>query len=682
MGTQFKVIDTVLADIVMGSSLATMLVDSEGIIRVSNEAAEQLFDGGDGELCGSAAAAHCTPGSDPMEPDSLAWCTIQGGRRILRQISRFTSASSGDELQLHVFRVAAAEVSAPLGEKLQDAILEIAGVPEIVGGDFKTASKRLVQLVSEVLRVDRVSLWLLVEDNSALECVSLYETEPNQHSAGARLASTDYPNYFSAFESGRAIAASDAITDPRTSEFAVGYLDVLGIGAMLDSIIRVSGKVLGVVCHEHIGGQRQWSQDEIVFASEVADLAAHAYLAGKHRETEIARARLEAELRQSQKLEAVGRLAGGVAHDFNNLLSIVLGHAELARSGKGVDVGGSLDKIQEAATRAAALTNQLLSIGRQQVLKKTLVDLNGLVADVLKLVQGVMPANIEVSFLPFDGRVALLADAGQLEQAILNICLNARDAAPDGGRIRLETWLDRDLGNDRCWAVLSIRDDGMGMTQDEADKVFEPFYSTKHESGGTGLGLSMVYGIVRQHDGYVELKSDVGVGTTFELRFPQCSVAEQGSELADASSLAAAQLPSPAEQLPVQDWGDGYHVLIAEDCPSIRALFERVFVSVGFEVTACENGEEALQYFQQPSAQVDLLMLDVMMPKMQGPDAARGIRALHPKLPIIFSTGYGADALSPQDLAETKTYVLNKPSTASAMLHLAKQVLGLDSAQP
>ena len=650
-----------VAELLGASSVAALLVDSAGEIVSANSAAEALLGYGIGELAGRPLALICSA-SRGAQPDEIPLlCLAKDGRRIVARAATFRVAIDGSTFEVYVLR---AEPSGPrpvLDERFHDAILAIARAPEIASGDFLAAAQRIVELVSNVMNVERVSIWMFVDECKILECVSLYERSRGTHTDGVRLRAEDYPAYFAALEAGRVVAAHDAPGDPRTREFAHGYLDRLGITSMLDAVIRVSGKVIGVVCHEHTCLPRIWREDEIVFAAEVADQAAAAWLVAKNKEAEAARRVLEAELRQSQKLEAIGRLAGGVAHDFNNLLSVILGYAELAEPDSPPVVRASLVEIRAAGKRAAELTSQLLSIGRRQVLQARPVDLNLLVEKVLKLLRPVIPEDVEVDFEPLETPAMVHADPGQIEQALMNLCLNARDATHGGGTIQLRLKTERGARGEKGWVVLTVDDDGIGMPPEVLSRVFEPFFTTKGAGRGTGLGLSMVYGIAAQHGGRVDVRSEAGQGTCFEVRLPHLA------DFRPESTDLAATGP-PAE-------GAGEHVLVAEDADSIRELVRRTLQNAGYRVTLARDGDEVVRLHRELADDVALVMLDVVMPKRNGRDAFEAIRKQASGVGVLFTTGYGAEALSEEFLELHGIEVLHKPWTAKSLLSAVRRAL-------
>jgi len=354
------------------------------------------------------------------------------------------------------------------------------------------------------------------------------------------------------------------------------------------------------------------------------------------------RRRTEEQLRQSQKMEATGLLAGGVAHDFNNLLGVVLGAAALARraAGEGRATQPYLDEIVGAATRAADLTRKLLAFSRKQVLRVRTLDLGEALDDFLPLLRRAIGEDVELVVRRAPEPLIVGADASQLEQVLLNLCTNARQAVPSGGRIAIETMRTRfdagDLTRDPWatpgdWAEVRVTDDGAGMDAETRDRVFEPFFTTK--SQGTGLGLAMVHGIVHQHRGLVHVDSHPGEGTTVRVCLPI---------LAGASVRPPAQ-PTPSDAPRVTARGGGETLLLAEDEPALRSLLAQTLSDLGYDVVTAPDGEKAAAAFIARGGKVALAILDVVMPRLGGVQAYERMAAVDPALKVVFMTGYAPD---------------------------------------
>jgi two-component system cell cycle sensor histidine kinase/response regulator CckA len=399
----------------------------------------------------------------------------------------------------------------------------------------------------------------------------------------------------------------------------------------------------------------------IDFQGERGALVFAVDLSERHR-AEAERARLEAQFRQAQKMEAVGRLAGGVAHDFNNLLTVILGYADeaAARLAEKSPARADLLEIRRAGESAAALTRQLLAFSRQQVRSPVLLDLNAVLAPLEGMVARLLGEDIELRLrlAPSLGRVE--ADVNQIEQVVMNLAVNARDAMPGGGRLTLET---ADVELDEAYAeqhvgvapgpyvMLAISDDGCGMDAATRERLFEPFFTTKEAGKGTGLGLATVYGIVKQSGGHIWIYSEPGQGTTFRVYLPRIE-----------GELAAPRLEPPAPSA-----GGGETVLVVEDQESLRQLLTRLLTIAGYRVLAAAHGAEALRVVAAHDGAVHLLLTDVVMPGMGGLELRERLRATHPELRVLFMSGYTEEAVARHGVLDPARDFLGKPFTAAEL---------------
>jgi len=384
---------------------------------------------------------------------------------------------------------------------------------------------------------------------------------------------------------------------------------------------------------------------------------------------------LEDRLRQAQKMEAIGRLAGGVAHDFNNLLTGILGCADLLMETLGPDAPGRDDvaEIRQAAVRAADLTRQLLAFSRQQVLAPQVLDLNALVGNMEKMLKRLIGEHIELRAALAPELGAVKADAGQLEQVIVNLAVNARDAMPDGGRLTIETrnaQLDATYVEEHtpvvpgAYVLLAVTDSGTGMDAETKSHIFEPFFTTKELGKGTGLGLPTVFGVVKQSGGYVWVYSEPGQGTTFKIYLPR--VAE----------TAAAAAPRAAEPASLRG---SETILLVEDDETVRGLTRRLLVARGHTVVLASQGEEALQLAQRHAGRIHLLVTDVVMPGMSGRELADRMQALLPGIKVLFLSGYTDDAIVRHGVLEPGVAFLQKPFAADALARKVREVLDTGS---
>jgi PAS domain S-box-containing protein len=377
--------------------------------------------------------------------------------------------------------------------------------------------------------------------------------------------------------------------------------------------------------------------------------------------------RLEQQLRHSQKMEAVGRLAGGIAHDFNNLLLAVDLNLDLIERSSDPKKREELcTEARRATQRAADLTRQLLALSRKSQASFEPLDLNATVREMLSLLRRLLSENIELAFLPAEGLPAVLADPSQVEQVVLNLCLNARDAMAEAGRLVITTRLvpahgAGDGAADRVEAdrvALTVTDSGVGMSAEVLERIFEPFFTTKPQGKGTGLGLSIVYGIVEQHAGSIRVASEPGCGATFEVLLPA------------AQEAAVGRATRPREHA----LGGCETLLIAEDEPVVRDAVVRLLEEAGYRVLVATDGEEAVAVFEEHAADISLAVLDVVMPRLGGPSAALHIRSRFPEVPIILTSGYdGVSAVAMRSVP--RAHRIDKPYAPEVLLRAVRDAL-------
>jgi nitrogen-specific signal transduction histidine kinase len=380
---------------------------------------------------------------------------------------------------------------------------------------------------------------------------------------------------------------------------------------------------------------------------------------------------LEQQLRQSQKMEAVGRLAGGVAHDFNNLLTVIKGYSELMleQTAPGGPLRAEAEEVKKAADRAASLTRQLLAFSRQQVLAPRILDLNAAVGNIEQMLRRLLGEDIELSTVLGEKLGQVKADPGQVEQVIMNLAVNSRDAMSRGGKLTIETAnvaLDesymREHGGVKSgrYVMLAVSDTGTGMDEETRSRIFEPFFTTKEMGKGTGLGLSTVYGIVKQSEGYIWVYSEAGQGTTFKVYLPRVD------ESADESQKMAA--------LGSGDRGTET-ILLVEDEDGVRALVKQVLSRQGYTVIETRHGREALQECERHSGPIPLLLTDVVLPQMSGRELAERLKALRPDIKVLYMSGYTDDAILRHGVIDQETAFLQKPFTTSVLARKVREVL-------
>jgi PAS domain S-box-containing protein len=393
--------------------------------------------------------------------------------------------------------------------------------------------------------------------------------------------------------------------------------------------------------------------------------------------TELKRAeealeRSQAQLLHSQKMEAIGRLAGGIAHDFNNLLMVISGYSELllVQAGENLEIRHPVDEMVRAVQRATALTGQLLAFGRRQILVPRVMDLNTIVTGTHEMLQRLLGEDIELRTAPGTEVGQIRADSGQLEQVILNLAINARDAMPDGGRLTIETasvYLDEAYCKEHpdvrpgAYVMLAVSDTGSGIDQDVLPRIFEPFFTTKEAGRGSGLGLSTVYGIVQQSGGTIWVYSEPGQGSTFKIYLPRVEAAPASDE--DRRSRS------------IEFVGSGT-VLLVEDDATVRGLMRKMLTRLGYDVLEGASGAEAIRLCQQTQGRIEILLTDVVMPGMGGRELARRARELLPDIKVLYMSGYTDGAISERSALEPGAAFLEKPFAFGRLCHALRELMG------
>jgi CheY-like chemotaxis protein len=370
-------------------------------------------------------------------------------------------------------------------------------------------------------------------------------------------------------------------------------------------------------------------------------------------------------------MEAVGRLAGGVAHDFNNLLTVILGYTQILADGvpKASPLAESTAQIKSAADRAAGITRQLLAFSRKQVLSPRVINLNDVVLNLDSLLRRLIGEDIEVLTVPANDLGSVKADPGQVEQVVMNLALNSRDAMPHGGKLTLETSnavLDSTYARQHQpvvpgrYVMLAVSDTGIGMSPETLTRIFEPFYTTKEVGKGTGLGLSMVYGIVKQSGGYVWVYSEPGRGTTFKIYFPRVDQPAEGTS---------------TDRRPTNVLRGTETILLVEDDPQLRQLSSSVLAHCGYKVLTAGTPEEGLSICESNKGAIRLLVTDVVMPRMNGRQLAEQILKSCPNLKVLYISGYTDNAIVHYGVLDPGLWFLPKPFTLSSLVAKVREVL-------
>ena len=383
------------------------------------------------------------------------------------------------------------------------------------------------------------------------------------------------------------------------------------------------------------------------------------------------RRRLERQLRMAQKMEAVGRLSGGIAHDFNNLLGVIMGYSQVMKRSLGPEHASyeHAEEIEKASQRAVSLTRQLLAFSRQQVLEPTILNLNDLVTDMEKMLPRLIGEDVQLKLQLDPGLGAVKADRGQIEQVVMNLVVNARDAMPQGGRLTLETAnVELDLAYARQhpgskpgrYVMLGVTDTGTGIDPEIQAQIFEPFFTTKERDKGTGLGLATVYGVVKQSEGYIAVESEKGKGASFKVYLP---LAEQAVA---APEVSTAKAPS----------GRGSEtILLVEDAEPLRKLANMFLKENGYHVLEAGDGAEALQLMRENRTVIDLLLTDVVMPGINGRVLAERLAPRQPKMRVLYMSGYTDSFIAGHGVLEAGTHLLHKPFTEDALVRKVREVL-------
>ena len=462
-----------------------------------------------------------------------------------------------------------------------------------------------------------------------------------------------------AVRTGKSVVFGRAVTWPIAFGLPPGQV---GLDNLLVVPVADDDRVIGLIAlANRRGGYDAGTQHEVEVLAGLGGVLCRAYLEARKRRS------LEDQLRHSQRMEAVGRLAGGIAHDFNNLLQVINGYSDLLLEMVGQDAAMKdiVERVRRAGSRAGALTRQLLAFSRKQVLEPRLVDFAALVDEAQKMFMRLISEDIEVRVERQPGGWTVHADPGQLEQVLMNLVVNARDAMPDGGRILIETAnvtrsgaeLAEDIPSGR-YVRLSVSDSGHGIPPGVLPHIFEPFYTTKAADRGTGLGLSTVHGIVAQSDGHVRVYSEVGRGTTFHVYVPAV----------DRPAEAAAA-PEPARA------GGSETVLLVEDEADIRTVCERMLARAGYTVLSAENPSAALDVLTHHDGPIHLLLTDVVMPGGSGPALVSQMRPLRPDTAVVYMSGYTEHASLRSGLIEPGACFLNKPFDRQSLLGTLQRAL-------
>jgi signal transduction histidine kinase/ActR/RegA family two-component response regulator/HAMP domain-containing protein len=552
-------------------------------------------------------------------------------------------------------------------------LLHLAGQESLYSGELGESLKIIMERAARTLKVERGSVWMFDESCTKSCCNELYILSADCHSADGVVSVADQPRYFAAIQAERTIAASDALGDQRLAELDRDYLKSLDIRSILDAAILDGADLVGILRFEEVRRQRQWQLDELNFANSIADMVALAMGAAKRKQAVKTREQLEARLQRAEKMEAIGTLAGGVAHDLNNILSGVVSYPELLLHQMTAEspLRKPMETILNAGKRASTIVQDLLTLARGGVAITEVVNLNQVIDDYLK-----SPEHHKImTFFP-SARISTRLDrdliniqgsSAHLSKTLMNIIINALEACADSGDITITTqnsYVDRpfkgyDMVNEGEYAALTVTDTGVGISAEDMNHIFEPFY-TKKKMGrsGTGLGMAVVWGTVKDHKGYIDFDSTMGKGSRFTLYFP---VTRKVSTEIRGFSME-------------EHKGNNESILVVDDIKEQREIASAILSELEYRVTTISSGEAAVAYLKENTA--DLLVLDMIMdPGMDGLDTFRQIIELHPDQKAIVASGFSeTDRLKEVLRLGVKGY-LKKPYTVENIAAAVKSVL-------
>jgi PAS domain S-box-containing protein len=601
-----------LVELIDSSPLATVVFDAAANVVTWNRTAEQLFGWRADEVIGRPNPI--IPESDREASDALFDQMLAGERLHAVEVRRV--ARDGRELELAVS-------TAPLDRNSTLVLYDDIGERKQAERERDLANRRYQHLVESLPLVTYI-------DRADDRATNLYTSPQVVEILGWQI--------------------DDWESDPHLFEKIVHPDDAERVFAEVVHSITTHEVFDSEYRLRHRDGHYIWVHDQSAIVDDGAEPLARGFLLDITKQK-----RLEEQLQQAQKMDALGQFAGGIAHDFNNLLTGISGYAELAASASSQEklVARCLEGIQTAASEAASLTARLLAFSRRNVPERRIVDLNDIVRDAAALLERLVRADVRVELSLAQPLPPVAADLAQLKQVVLNLALNARDAMPDGGLLTIETTTAGDS------VLLRVRDNGIGMDASTRSRALEPFFTTKPEGEGTGLGLSVVYGVVDGLGGRLSIDSAIGLGTIVEIALPAADGLPDDPGAGDDEAITA---------------HNAERVLIVEDRDVVRELTRDVLAASGFGVVAVAGGHEALAA-AAAGEPFDLLLTDVVMPEMSGPELAVKLRAKYPDLPVLYMSGYTDDVLNAHELSQDATAFLRKPFANVELIVAARALL-------
>ena len=523
-------------------------------------------------------------------------------------------------------------------------------------------------------RTDRSYIFRIIDAGGKIENTHVWGAEgmaPSlTHFEGA--SKRKFPWFYEKINRQEVVSIPKVSRLPREAEAEKEAFRSQGIQSLLCVPMVYGGKLIGFMGFDSLAGEKDWSEEIIALGTITGEIFAHAL---ERLWVEEEKMKLEEQLRQSQKMEAIGRLAGGVAHDFNNMLTGIIGYADLLLLSLNRDhpLIGKVEEIKKAGKRAASLTQQLLAFSRKQMLQPKVLDLNLVVTDLKKMLQRLIGEDIELKTLLEPSLSRVKVDPNQMGQVLMNLVVNARDAMERGGKITIKTadvFLDQAFGRRKGvslqpgpYVLLEVRDTGTGMDLETRSHLFEPFFTTKELGKGTGLGLSTVYGIIKQSGGYIWVDSAPAEGTIFQIFLPQA----EGETARKESQAPAPQLLQGSET-----------ILVVEDNDLVRDMTSEALRQYGYTVIEAPGGEKALSIIREYPEKIDLLLTDVVMPGLNGRELADQILALKPGIRVLFMSGYADNAIVQYGVLNPGFDFIEKPFSPELLADKLRRVLSTD----
>jgi signal transduction histidine kinase len=549
----------------------------------------------------------------------------------------------------------------------QSSLIELTRYVIYSNSDTSNIFKKVCEECAALLNINRVSIWRYSDGQPIITSINAYDADENTHTQNQHEDLGEFPDYYNALSSGETLIINDTSNHPAVQELADQYLIPNKIYSMLDMPIMVGEEIHGILCFHIVNRKHNWMPEEQLYARAVTGLIT---LAIERQE----RVQIEQKLRQSHKMEAIGRLAGGIAHDFNNILTAIIGFNEIIAdtiSDTPIEskIASEVQEVHDAANRAAKLTDQLLAFSRQQILDSITLNLNTVINNVTKLLRRLLPEHIKLKLELDSDLFNINADPGQIEQILLNLTINSRDAMPDGGSLTISTQncqVDYELNEKyselTCdnYVLMKVTDTGVGLSKESISNIFEPFYTTKERGQGTGLGLATVYGIVEQSNGHIYVESDIDKSTSMLIYFPTTE-----KPITD----------KVIHNIHRETRHNNETVLVAEDEDAVRTLIKRTLTAKGYNVLEAKSGFQAIEIAKKYKQKIDLLITDVIMPEINGHVVIEQLQLIYPGIKSLYISGYTGDILKKENLSIQENNFLQKPFKPSDIINKIRSII-------